>query len=43
VMSLRHRLRRDPFETVDSGARIEQAISQMFSQSQTQTRLAAIK
>ena len=43
VMSLRHRLRRDPFETVDSGARIEQAISQMFTQSQTKTRLAAIK
>lgn len=43
VMSLRHRLRRDPFETVDGGARIEQAISQMFTQSQTKTRLAAIK
>ena len=42
-MSLRHRLRRDPFETVDSGARIEQAIGQIFSQSQTKTRLAAIK
>lgn len=26
VMSLRHRLRRDPLETVDSGARIEQAL-----------------
>lgn len=43
VMSLRHRLRRDPFETVDSGARIEQAISQMFTHSRTKTRLAAMK
>jgi len=27
VMSLRHRLRRDPLETVDSGARIERALN----------------
>lgn len=30
VMSLRHRLRRDPLETVDSGARIEQALGSII-------------
>lgn len=30
LMSLRHRLRRDPLETVESSARIEQAISQLI-------------
>lgn len=31
LMSLRHRLRRDPLETIDSGARVEQALHQLFS------------
>ena len=30
TMSLRHRLRRDPLERIDSGVRIEQAIEQLF-------------
>jgi magnesium chelatase subunit I len=40
VMSLRHRLRRDPFESVDSGARIEEAIARVFPVA-AKTRLAA--
>jgi len=31
VMSLRHRLRRNPLESVESGARIEQALAELFS------------
>lgn len=42
VMSLRHRLRRDPLETVDSGARIEQAIRQTIPKPAGSARLAAI-
>lgn len=30
VMSLRHRLRRDPMERIDSGIRIEQALDELF-------------
>ena len=30
TMSLRHRLRRDPLERIDSGARIEQAVDELF-------------
>ena len=30
VISLRHRLRRDPLETIDSGFRIEQALEKIF-------------
>lgn len=43
LMSLRHRLRRDPFETVDSGARIEQAIGQTIAKPAIGARLAALK
>ena len=39
VMSLRHRLRRDPLETVDTGARIELALSDVFPRG---ARLAAV-
>ena len=41
LMALRHRLRRDPLETVDSGSRIEQAISRTIAKQST--RLAALK
>jgi magnesium chelatase subunit I len=41
AMSLRHRLRRDPLETVDSGARIEQAMSELMLS--TTTRLRVVK
>jgi magnesium chelatase subunit D len=34
VMSLRHRLRRDPLEQTNGGARIEQALEQLFSHPQ---------
>src|SRR6185295_3122311 len=30
VMSLRHRLRKDPLESMDSGLRIEQAFAKVF-------------
>jgi magnesium chelatase subunit I len=30
LMSLRHRLRRDPLERIDSGVRIEQALEAVF-------------
>lgn len=43
VMSLRHRLRRDPLETVDSGARIEQALSDGTPRSAVRKPLAAIR
>ena len=43
VMSLRHRLRRDPFETVDSGVRIEQALSEVMSIPSSASRLAMVK
>jgi magnesium chelatase subunit I len=42
VMSLRHRLRRDPLESIDSGVRIQQAAAKIFS-SASGSRLAAIK
>jgi magnesium chelatase ATPase subunit I len=35
VMSLRHRLRRDPLEQTTGGARVEQALDQLFPASQT--------
>ena len=42
VMSLRHRLRRNPLETVDSGSRIEQAMSDLMKKSsQTGPLIAA--
>ncbi|MFY9557095.1 MAG: magnesium chelatase ATPase subunit I [Blastocatellia bacterium] len=43
VMSLRHRLRRDPIETTETGARIGHAIRQTLHGPLTNTRLAAIK
>ncbi len=43
VMSLRHRLRRDPLETVDSGARIQQALGELVQVFSTRTRLRVIK
>ena len=46
VMSLRHRLRRNPLETVDSGARIEQALGEIIPKratTKTTGRLAAIR
>jgi magnesium chelatase subunit I len=43
VMSLRHRLRRDALESVDSGTRIEQEIDNIAPNRAAQTRLAAIR
>ena len=43
VMSLRHRLRRDPFETVDSGIRIEQALRELMPIPSSASRLAMVK
>ena len=43
VMSLRHRLRRDPLETVDSGARIEQALGAIIPKRPATKLLAAIR
>lgn len=43
VMSLRHRLRKDPLERVDSGLRIEQALERVFPKTIKGTRLTAIK
>lgn len=43
AMSLRHRLRKDPLETVDSGARIELALSQLVPPVSSQARLRVIK
>ncbi len=43
VMSLRHRLRREPLETVDSGTRIEQALREVNPKPATNSRLAAVK
>ena len=43
AMSLRHRLRKDPLETVDSGARIELALSQLIPPVSSQARLRVIK
>lgn len=43
AMSLRHRLRKDPLETVDSGARIELALSELMPTVSTQARLRVVK
>lgn len=43
VMSLRHRLRRDPLETVDSGARIQEALSELIPMLSTRARLRVVK
>jgi hypothetical protein len=42
-MALRHRLRKDPLERVESGERIDLAVDEMFPQSEPPARLAAIK
>lgn len=43
VMSLRHRLRRDPLEIVDSGAHIEQALRELSPKPSSASRLAVVK
>lgn len=43
VMSLRHRLRRDPLEAIDSGERIDLALSEMSSNRKARTRLSAVR
>jgi magnesium chelatase subunit I len=43
VMSLRHRLRKDPLERIDSGSRIEQAIETLFPSMEPDSRLLAIR
>ena len=43
VMSLCHRLRRDPLETVDSGLRIEQVLSQLIPMLSTSARLRVVR
>ncbi len=43
VMSLRHRLRKDPLETVDSGARIQEALSELIPMLSTKARLRVVK
>lgn len=43
VMSLRHRLRRDPLETVDSGARIQEALGELIPMLSTTARLRVVK
>ena len=42
VMSLRHRLRKDPLEKIDSGQRIEQAIETVFAEVKPSNKLTAI-
>ncbi len=41
VMSLRHRLRKDPLERIDSGLRIEQAIDELFPQAGPKNNVVA--
>lgn len=43
TMSLRHRLRRDPLERIDSGVRIEQSVDELFSATPRSGKLAAIR
>jgi len=43
TMSLRHRLRRDPLENVDSGGRIEEALGELIPMLSTKARLRAVK
>lgn len=43
VMSLRHRLRKDPLETIDSGLRIEQALEAILLSEKIPKRVAAMK
>jgi magnesium chelatase subunit I len=43
VMSLRHRLRKDPLEKIDSGIRIEQALKDFFQQGNQPRRIASLR
>ncbi|HLF83325.1 MAG TPA: magnesium chelatase ATPase subunit I [Blastocatellia bacterium] len=43
VMSLRHRLRRDPLETVDSDARIQEGLGELIPMLSTKARLRVVK
>jgi magnesium chelatase subunit I len=43
VMSLRHRLRKDPLETIDSGALVEQALEEFAPTIVSPRRFAALK
>jgi magnesium chelatase subunit I len=43
AMSLRHRMRKDPLERIDSGQRIEQAIEIVFPSKETDKRLMAVR
>ncbi len=43
TMSLRHRLRRDPLERIDSGVRIEQTVDELFPATPRSGKLAAIR
>jgi magnesium chelatase subunit I len=43
VLSLRHRLRKDPLETVESGYRIQQALDKEFHVAQSASKLAMIR
>jgi magnesium chelatase subunit I len=41
VMSLRHRMRKDPLETIDSGSRVQQAIDNLFPSTETSKLITA--
>jgi magnesium chelatase subunit I len=43
IMSLRHRLRKDPLERIDTGPRIEQAIETVFPSMEQDNRLLAVR
>lgn len=43
LMSLRHRLRRDPLERIDSGARIQKALEEVFPRSEVTRKLTAMR
>jgi magnesium chelatase subunit I len=43
VMSLRHRLRKDPLERIETGKRIEQAVEAVFTERKEIANLAAIR
>jgi magnesium chelatase subunit I len=43
VMSLRHRLRKDPLEKIDSGVRIEQALKDFFLKDNQPKRIASFR
>jgi magnesium chelatase subunit I len=43
IMALRHRLRKDPLEKIDSGVRIEQAMEKVFAALKPQSKIVSIK